>query len=87
VASVLVLQIQNTYVIKCSGLLDKISHDEWHRDQCRITTIPSVGDVRTEQNIEVPRGHNNGTLIRFVPTPGYSNVKIDYTPQPPGVLL
>jgi hypothetical protein len=73
---------------RCSGPLDKVSDDEWHCDQCLITTIPSVEDVRIEQDIEIPRGPNTETLISC---PDYSNsltkdVQIRHTIEPRGIL-
>ena len=65
---------------KCDGPLNKISDDEWHCDQCRITTIPSVEDVRTAQDIEVPQGPAQETLVSTVPT-GYENIKIHREPE------
>ena len=45
------------------GLLDKISEDEWHYDQCRITTIPSIENILTAQDIEIPKEYNEETLV------------------------
>jgi hypothetical protein len=48
---------------RCDGPLDKISDDEYHCNQCRITTIPSIEDVRTDQDLTVPRGPVDETLV------------------------
>jgi hypothetical protein len=62
--------VPQIYVHRYGGLLDKISDDEWHWhcDQCRITTIRSVEDVRTAQDIVIPEESNEET---FVSCPDY----------------
>ena len=53
---------------KCNGPLEKLKEDEWHCDQCRITTIPSIEDVRTDQDLQVPRGPAEETLVSTTPS-------------------
>src|SRR5215207_5528667 len=61
---------------RCSEPLNKISDDEWHCDTCLITTIPTIEDVRTDEDIEIPRGPADETLVSSIPSPGFGDVAV-----------
>jgi hypothetical protein len=64
----------------------RISDDEWFCNNCQVTIIPSLEDVRTVQDLEVPKGVSDETLITHVPSPGESDVQIKHEPEPQGAF-
>jgi hypothetical protein len=63
---------------KCGELLAKVDEDIYHCDNCRIITIPTIEDVRTMQDIEVPRGPAEETLISHVLAPHEGDMTIKH---------
>ena len=59
----------------------RLSDDEWFCNNCRITIIPSIQDVRTTQDLEVPQGVSDETLIGHPPEPHEEDVRIKKEPD------
>lgn len=71
----------------CSQVVDvRISEDEYYCNTCQITIIPSIQDVRRVQDLEVPQGVSEETLIVHPPEPHEQDVRIRKGPVVKGGL-
>ena len=66
----------------CSQVVTvRLSDDEWFCNNCSITIIPSIQDVRRVQDLEVPQGVNDEILICHPPEPHEEDVRIKKEPD------